>query len=75
MDKLANDILNSACNFLVPQSAWVNRGVGGDTSGARIQGAMDYFRPPGTFSFTTGVVSFMAYWLLIFFISGCIGKR
>lgn len=44
--------------FYSPQSAFVNRGVGGDTAGAGFSGALDYFRPPGTFSFTTGVVSF-----------------
>ncbi|MDE5417558.1 hypothetical protein L3049_06010 [Labilibaculum sp. DW002] len=40
--------------FLSPQAAWVNRGVGGDLSGAGFSGAMGYFRPPGTFSFTNG---------------------
>lgn len=44
--------------FFSPQSAWVNRGVGGDTSGGGFSGALGYFRPPGTFSFTTGVVQF-----------------
>ncbi|HVZ97559.1 MAG TPA: hypothetical protein VG847_11830 [Chitinophagaceae bacterium] len=55
-----------ALQFYSPQSAWVNRGVGGDTSGAGFSGALDYFRPPGTFSFTTGVVSF--YGLLVAYI-------
>jgi len=40
--------------FLSPQSAWVNRGVGGDLSGAGFGGAMGYYRPPGTFSFAVG---------------------
>ena len=40
--------------FYSPQSAWVNRGVGGDVSGAGFSGALGYFRPPGTFSFTNG---------------------
>ncbi len=44
--------------FFSPQSSWVNRGVGGDTGGAGFSGALGYFRPPGTFSFTTGVVQF-----------------
>lgn len=44
--------------FYSPQSAWVNRGVGGDLSGAGFGGAMGYFRPPGTFSFTNGLVAF-----------------
>lgn len=44
--------------FYSPQSAWVNRGVGGSTEGAGFQGAMGFFRPPGTFSFATGVSAF-----------------
>ena len=44
--------------FFSPQSAWVNKGVGGDSGGAGFSGALGYFRPPGTFSFTTGVVAF-----------------
>ena len=43
-----------AIQFYSPQSAWVNRGVGGDLEGAGFSGAMGYFRPPGTFSFTNG---------------------
>lgn len=49
-----------AVQFFSPQSAWVNRGIGGDTSGGGFGGTNGYFRPPGTFSFTTGVVSFYA---------------
>jgi hypothetical protein len=44
--------------FFSPQSAWVNRGLGGDTGGVGFSGALGYFRPPGTFSFTTGLVQF-----------------
>jgi hypothetical protein len=40
--------------FYQPQDAWVNRGVGGDTEGAGFTGALERFRPPGTFSFITG---------------------
>ncbi|MEM9259096.1 MAG: hypothetical protein AAGA62_05580, partial [Bacteroidota bacterium] len=40
--------------FYSPQSAWVNRGVGGDISGAGFAGAMGYARPSGIFSFTNG---------------------
>jgi hypothetical protein len=40
--------------FYQPQDAWVNRGVGGSTEGAGFAGALDRFRPPGTFSFITG---------------------
>lgn len=44
--------------FYSPQSSFVNLGVGGDTAGAGFSGALGYFRPPGTFSFTTGVTTF-----------------
>jgi hypothetical protein len=47
--------------FYSPQSAWVNRGVGGDMQGAGYSGALGYFRPPGTFSFTTGVTLFFTF--------------
>lgn len=47
-----------ALQFYSPQSAWVNQGVGGDKDGAGFGGAMGYFRPPGTFSFTNGAVAF-----------------
>lgn len=61
--------------FYQPQSAWVNRGVGGDISGAGFGGTMigdiSYYRPPGTFSFTSGytafqniVCSFVFYFLI-----------
>lgn len=52
--------------FYSPQSAWVNRGLGGDMNGAGFSGAMGYFRPPGTFSFTTGNTMF--YGLLAAFV-------
>lgn len=60
-----------ALQFYSPQSAWVNRGVGGDTEGAGFSGAMGFFRPPGTFSFTNGNTQFYSllgcfvfyYWL------------
>ena len=45
--------------FYSPQSAWVNVGVGGVGSAGFI-GTGEYFRPPGTFSFTTGVAQFYA---------------
>src|SRR5438552_13164248 len=47
--------------FYSPQDAWVNRGLGSDTAGAGFSGAMGYFRPPGTFSFTTGVSLFYGF--------------
>jgi len=46
--------------FYSPQNAWVNRGVGGDLEGAGFSGALGYFRPSGTFSFTTGTTQFFA---------------
>jgi hypothetical protein len=44
--------------FYSPQSAWVNRGIGGDMEGAGFSGALGYYRPPGTFSFISGTVMF-----------------
>lgn len=61
-----------ALQFYSPQSAWVNRGIGGDMEGAGFSGAMGYFRPPGTFSFTTGNVmfySFVACFVFYFWLS------
>jgi hypothetical protein len=55
-----------ALQFYSPQSAWVNRGIGGDTSGSGFSGALDRFRPSGTFSFTNGVTHF--YGLLASFL-------
>lgn len=46
--------------FYSPQTAWVNRGLGGDLNGAGFSGAMGYKRPPGTFSFTSGTTSFFS---------------
>ncbi|MGY2134550.1 hypothetical protein ACW9KT_20145 [Hymenobacter sp. HD11105] len=50
-----------AIQFYSPQSAWVNRGVGGDSAGAGFSGALGFFRPPGTFSFTNGNAAFFSY--------------
>lgn len=44
--------------FYSPQTAWVNKGVGDSLEGAGFSGGGDYFRPPGTFSFITGVTAF-----------------
>lgn len=46
--------------FYSPQSAWVNRGIGGDMEGAGFGGALGYFRPPGTFSFISGYVMYQS---------------
>jgi len=57
--------------FYSPQSAWVNRGLAGDTAGVGFQGALGFFRPPGTFSFTNGNTlfwSFLAAYLFYFSI-------
>lgn len=43
--------------FYSPQSAWVNIGVGGEGSSG-FGGAMGYFRPSGTFAFTSGYTAF-----------------
>src|SRR5690606_36157034 len=51
--------------FYSPQTAWVNRGVGGEGS-AGFSGALGYFRPPGTYSFNSGVAQF--YSLLAVFV-------
>ena len=40
-----------------PQSAWVNLSLGGQVTQG-MSGALDKFRPSGTFSFTTGVAEF-----------------
>ncbi|WP_207423417.1 hypothetical protein [Desertivirga brevis] len=50
-----------ATQFYSPQSAWVNRGVGGSEEGAGFSGALGYFRPPGTFSFTNGNGMFFGF--------------
>ena len=54
--------------FYSPQSAWVNRGLGGSLEGAGFSGAEGKFRPPGTFSFITGPAAlypmFAACWFL-----------
>lgn len=58
--------------FFSPQSAWVNRGVGGDIEGAGFSGALGFSRPPGIFSFTNGnalFYSFTAAFILYFWIS------
>ncbi|HEA31093.1 MAG TPA: hypothetical protein ENH91_14060 [Leeuwenhoekiella sp.] len=61
-----------ALQFYSPQSAWVNRGVGGDMEGAGFSGAMGFFRPPGTFSFTNGntlFFSFLASFIIYFWVT------
>ncbi len=43
--------------FNSPQTAFINVGIGGEGS-AGFSGAMGYSRPPGTFSFTSGLTIF-----------------
>jgi len=50
-----------AIQFFSPQSAWVNRGVGGDETGSGFSGTVDFFRVPGTFSFTNGLSLFYGF--------------
>ena len=57
--------------FYSPQSAWVNRGVGGSLEGSGFSGALGFFRPSGTFSFTNGTTlffGFAAVFILFFWI-------
>lgn len=63
--------------FYSPQSAFVNRGVGGmDSSG--FSGALGYFRPSGTFSFTNGTHLFFglvaSYLFYFWFTPGNISR-
>jgi len=46
-----------ALQFYTPQTSLFNRGVGGEGS-AGFSGVNGYFRPSGTFSFTTGLTEF-----------------
>ncbi|MDT0686056.1 hypothetical protein [Autumnicola psychrophila] len=65
-------VILTAMQFYSPQSSWVNRGVGGDMEGSGFSGALGFFRPSGTFSFTTGntlFFSFLACFVLFFWVS------
>lgn len=65
-------VLIIGLQFYSPQSAWINRGIGGDTEGGGFSGAMGFFRPPGTFSFTNGnslFFSFLAPFIFYFWLS------
>jgi hypothetical protein len=44
--------------FYSPQTAWVNRGLGGVIEDQGFQGALGHFRPSATFSFITGTYLF-----------------
>lgn len=59
-----------ALQFYSPQSAWVNRGVGG-VEGEGFSGALGFARPPGPFSFTNGntlFYSFVACYIFYFWL-------
>jgi hypothetical protein len=47
-----------AVQFFSPETATVNKGIGGDADGGGFAGALNFMRPPGTFSFTNGVTLF-----------------
>jgi len=49
-----------ALQFFSPQTSWINIGVGGDVEGSGFGGALGYFRPSGTFSFTNGTSLFFS---------------
>ncbi|MBC7888335.1 MAG: hypothetical protein H7Z13_10645 [Ferruginibacter sp.] len=49
-----------ALQFYSPQSAWVNKTIGG-VEGAGFSGALDFLRPPATFSFTNGTTLFFGF--------------
>lgn len=61
-----------AVQFVSPQSSWANTGVGG-TGTATITGALGRYRPPGTFSFITGVAAF--YPLALAFLLGSVIQK
>jgi hypothetical protein len=64
--------------FYSPQSAFVNRGVGGDVAGAGFSGALGYLRPPATFSFTNGTALFyglIAAYVFYFWFNTFLIKR
>lgn len=46
--------------FYSPPTAWVNIGIGGEGT-AGFSGALNYMRPPGTFSFIAGYVAFQGF--------------
>jgi hypothetical protein len=50
-----------AVQFYSPQSAFVNRGVGGNMEGSGFSGAMGFFRASTTFSFTNGTSLFFGF--------------
>lgn len=47
--------------FFSPQSAWVNRGIGGSLEGSGFGGAMGYYRPSAVFSFIQGYINYQGF--------------
>lgn len=47
--------------FFSPQSSLVNIGVGGDEEGAGFGGAEGFYRPPGIFTFISGLTDYYAF--------------
>jgi len=67
-----------ALQFYSPQTAFVNKGIGAESEGGGFSGALGYFRPPGTFSFTTGNSQFFAcvgVFVIYFFLNPIEIKR
>src|SRR5260221_8793698 len=66
-----------ALQFYSPQTAWVNRGIGGDMTGAGFSGALGFYRPSATFSFTNGTslfYRFCAHFIVYFWLEKGINK-
>lgn len=64
-------VLIIGLQFYSPQSAWINRGIGGDIEGGGFSGALGFYRPSGTFSFTNGnslFFSLLASFILYFWL-------
>jgi hypothetical protein len=58
-----------AFQFYSPQTAWINKSIYDGEEGAGFAGALDFFRPPGTFSFTNGnSLFFLTASSFIFFV-------
>ena len=62
-----------ALQFISPQTAWINRKVGG-IHALGITGAEGRFRPEGTFSFITGIAAFYPL-VTVFLFNGLISKK
>lgn len=63
-------VILSVVQFFSSQSSFVNIGVGGDEGGAGFGGAEGYYRPPGIFTFISGLTDYyaLAFPFLLYFI-------